>query len=280
MSRGVGWGSPPTQPPTVPTHHPLHTSSRKCRHCTVCRDPSGCPAFPGFLPGNRGLEMSDNSFRASGGSGNWPGACWTGRPASPSPAHLHIPVGEQQVHDDVGAQQLHTVQSPLQASQLLPQLWPAEPLPRPPDVLPNGLPEVATNAQGRGERENGRVCPSAPGPPCPRQLLLALPLWGSPLPRVRGRGLQQAGQPAHQGCEQGLCAHPSLEQPISQASQEACIATQHPTSGCHHVGYQRVAANAILGWEREARNQRRSEVRTRLERGSGGVRGPPPWGLE
>lgn len=111
--------------------------------------------------------MSDKSFRASSGSGNWPGACWTGQPASSSPAHLHIPVGEQQVHDDVGAQQLHAVQSPLQASQLLPQLLPAEPLPRPPDVLPNGLPEVATNAQSRRERENGRACPSTPGPPLP-----------------------------------------------------------------------------------------------------------------
>lgn len=94
-------------------------------------------------------------------------------------------------------------------------------------------------------------------------LVLTSPSWhsrsgGPPLPRVRGRGLQQVGQPAHQGCEQGLCAHPSLEQPISQAPQEARIATQHPTGGCHHVGDQRVAANAILGWER---GQESEEVR-------------------
>lgn len=34
---------------------------------------------------------------------------------------------------------------------------------------------------------------------------------GPPLPRVRGRGLQQAGKPAHQWCEQGLSAHPGLD---------------------------------------------------------------------
>lgn len=172
-------GSPPTQHPTFPptilcTLPPGSTD-------TACTGrPPWVPSLP-HGPGNRGLEMSDNSLRASSGSGNWPGACWTGQPASSSPAHLHVPVGEQQVHDDVGAQQLHAVQSPLQASQLLPQLLPAEPLPRPPDVLPNGLPEVATNAQGRRERENGRACPSAPGLPCPHQLLLAPSLRGGPI---------------------------------------------------------------------------------------------------
>lgn len=41
-------------------------------------------------------------------------------------------------------------------------------------------------------------------------LLLVHPFCGSPLPGVCGCGLQQAGKPAHQGCEQGLSAHPCL----------------------------------------------------------------------
>lgn len=125
-------------------------------------------------------------------------------------AHLHVSVGKQQVHDDVRAQQLHAVQSPLQASQLLPQLLPAEPLPGLPDVLPNGLPEIATDAQSRRGREGEGVVGSV-------QVTVPSPAssWctfsGSPLPRVRGHGLQQAGKPAHQGCEQGLSAHPGLD---------------------------------------------------------------------
>lgn len=175
LSRGPLPPNTPASHPPSSAHFPQEVQTPLCTG-----RPPWVPSLP-HGPGNRGLEMSDNSLRASSGSGNWPGACWTGQPASSSPAHLHVPVGEQQVHDDVGAQQLHAVQSPLQASQLLPQLLPAEPLPRPPDVLPNGLPEVATNAQGRRERENGRACPSAPGPPCPHQLLLAPSLRGGPI---------------------------------------------------------------------------------------------------
>lgn len=79
--------------------------------------------------------------------------------------HLDIAIGQQQIHDDVRAQQLYTVQPPLQASQLLPQLLPTEPLPSLPDILTNGLSEIAADVQDHwwGEkRERGEPVPSAP----------------------------------------------------------------------------------------------------------------------
>lgn len=107
-------------------------------------------------------HASGTTRRGTGSFLTWSAAAL---PAFLCATHLHVPVGEQQVHDDVGAQQLHAVQPPLQASQLLPQLLPAEALPGPPDVLPDGLPEVATEGPGRGGREGGGekdgACPSA-----------------------------------------------------------------------------------------------------------------------
>jgi hypothetical protein len=126
-------------------------------------------------------------------------------------AHLHITVGQKQVHDDIWGEQLHAVQSPLQASQLLSQPLPTEPLPSLPDVLPNGLPKIATDAQAKGGRRRGWwACPSVPCHCTLTSLLLELPSCGPPLPRVRRCGLQQTGKPAHQGSEQSLSARPGL----------------------------------------------------------------------
>lgn len=90
--------------------------------------------------------------------------------------HLYIAVRQQQIHDDIRAQQLYAVQPPLQASQLLPQLLPTEPLPSLPDILPNGLPEIAADAQGQG-REGERMMglSLSPSPFHPHQPLLGAP---------------------------------------------------------------------------------------------------------
>lgn len=108
----------------------------------------------------------------SGTVWSWTQVCLTlnaiaSLPASLGTTHLHITIGEQQVHDDIQAQQLHAVQSPLQAGQLLPQLLPTKPLPCLSDVLPNGLPKIATNLCGRRGRKNSGACPSAPAVPSP-----------------------------------------------------------------------------------------------------------------
>lgn len=65
---------------------------------------------------------------------------------APSPSqrqpHLDVPVGQQQVDDDVRGEQLHTVQAFLDASQFLAQVLATETLPGHADLLPDGLPEV------------------------------------------------------------------------------------------------------------------------------------------
>lgn len=67
-----------------------------------------------------------------------------------SRAHLDVPVGQQQVDDDVRGEQLHAVQPLLDALQLLVQVPAAETLPRHPDLLPDGLPEVLATADRGG----------------------------------------------------------------------------------------------------------------------------------
>lgn len=56
--------------------------------------------------------------------------------------HLNIPVGQQQVHNYIRGEQLYTVQAVLDATQLLTQGFPAEPLPCHLNLMPGGLPEV------------------------------------------------------------------------------------------------------------------------------------------
>lgn len=56
--------------------------------------------------------------------------------------HLDVPVGQQQVDDDVGREQLHAVQPLLDATQLVAQPLAAETLARLSDLVPDGLPEV------------------------------------------------------------------------------------------------------------------------------------------
>lgn len=67
-------------------------------------------------------------------------------PPLKSPAlnpHLHVAVGEEEVDDDVQAEQLHAVQALLDAGQLPAQLLAPEHLPRPADVAPDRLPKIA-----------------------------------------------------------------------------------------------------------------------------------------
>lgn len=68
--------------------------------------------------------------------------------------HLDVPVGQQQVDDDVGGEQLHAVQPLLDAAQLVAQLLAAETLPRLADLVPDGLPEVLA-AQGAQQLTSG-----------------------------------------------------------------------------------------------------------------------------
>lgn len=56
--------------------------------------------------------------------------------------HLDIPVGEQQVDDNVGGEQLHAVQPLLDVAQLVAEVLAAKTLPRFADLVPDGLPEV------------------------------------------------------------------------------------------------------------------------------------------
>lgn len=52
-------------------------------------------------------------------------------------AHLDVPVGQQQVNDDIGGEQLHAVQAFLDASQFLAQVLAAETLPCHANLLPD-----------------------------------------------------------------------------------------------------------------------------------------------
>ena len=61
--------------------------------------------------------------------------------------HLDVPVGEQQVDDDVGAQELHGVQPLLDAAQLLTQGLASEALSGQTDLPLDRLPEVLTVRQ-------------------------------------------------------------------------------------------------------------------------------------
>lgn len=56
--------------------------------------------------------------------------------------HLNVPVGQQQVDDYVGGEQLNAVQPCLDVAQLLAQLLAAEALPCLADLMPDRLPEV------------------------------------------------------------------------------------------------------------------------------------------
>lgn len=49
--------------------------------------------------------------------------------------HLNVPVGQQQVHDYIRGEQLHSVQTLLDAAQLLAQVFAAETLPSHPDLM-------------------------------------------------------------------------------------------------------------------------------------------------
>lgn len=49
--------------------------------------------------------------------------------------HLNVPVGQQQVHDYIRGEQLHTVEALLDAAQLLAQVFTAETLPGHPDLM-------------------------------------------------------------------------------------------------------------------------------------------------
>lgn len=68
--------------------------------------------------------------------------------------HLDVPVGEQQVDDDIGGEQLHAVQPLLDAAQLIAQLLAGKTLPCLADLVPDGLPEVLT---ARGAQQGTSV---------------------------------------------------------------------------------------------------------------------------
>lgn len=56
--------------------------------------------------------------------------------------HLNVPVGQQQVNDYIGGEQLDTVEAFLDAAQFFAQVLAAEPLPRHANLMPDRLPEV------------------------------------------------------------------------------------------------------------------------------------------
>lgn len=51
--------------------------------------------------------------------------------------HLNIPVGQQQVQDDIRSEQIYTVQTLLDPTQLFTQGGAAEPLPCNPNLMPD-----------------------------------------------------------------------------------------------------------------------------------------------
>lgn len=68
---------------------------------------------------------------------------------APLSPHLDVTVGEEKVHHDVQAEQLHAVQALLDASQLPAQLLPPVHLPCPPDIPPDHLPKIPAGDEGR-----------------------------------------------------------------------------------------------------------------------------------
>lgn len=82
-----------------------------------------------------------------------PRLCWHLHPLGCSSmffhTHLDVPEGQEQVNDNIRGEQVHAVQAFLDTSQFLAQVLAAETLPRPADLLPDGLPEVLATADNR-----------------------------------------------------------------------------------------------------------------------------------
>lgn len=74
-----------------------------------------------------------------------------------SHTHLNVPVGQQQVHHYIRGEQLYTVQAFLDATQLVTQLFTAEPLPCHSNLMPDGLPEVLTVSIEKGAIQHSLI---------------------------------------------------------------------------------------------------------------------------
>lgn len=92
-------------------------------------------------------------------------------PVTRTHTHLDVPVGQQQIHDYVGGEQLHAVQSFLDAAQLLAERSAAEALPRRTDLVPDGLLEVLAVGTERDRKTQSEMM---------MLLFLLLCLFGQP----------------------------------------------------------------------------------------------------